>query len=179
MDAQILVPSKVSTPNKIKNAIAKVDTSNNGMSSKASETKLLATLRNGKKTFAKAKAVVPKNKKNFRLFVPIYEGESPEAENLPDISIKQEINEVPIKGNTSAVKINNEEVQFGCTSLKISKASSKRELSAIPRKSKKTSSKKSSKALGKKVSAIPKKNKDNSWELIWDNLTEELIPKAA
>ena len=60
----------------------------------------------------------------------------------------------------------------------MSKATSKRELSATQRKIKKTSSKNSSKTPEKKVSAIPKKNKNNSWKLIWDNLTEELSPKA-
>lgn len=178
MDAQILVPSKVSTPNKSKNVIANVDTPKNGMSSKASETKLVATLRHGKKASAKAKAI----KKNLRLFVPINEGESSEChtktENLPDISIKQEISEVHNKENKSEDKINSEEFLVDSTSPKISNTSPIRELSATPRKVKKTSSKNSSKALGKKVSAIPKKNKHNSWELIWDNLTEELSPKA-
>jgi hypothetical protein len=142
------------------------------MSSKASDTKLVATLRNGKKKSAKAKAVVPKNKKNLRLFVPINEDESPEGhtktENLPDISI-----EVHTKETKCEDKINSEEVQVDCTSPKISKASSKRELSATPRRLRN-----SSKAPGKKVSATSKQNKNNSWELIWDNLTEELSPKA-
>ena len=182
MDAQVLLPSKVSTPIKSKNVVAKVDTPKNGMSSKVSETKLVATLRNGKKTSAKAKAVVLKNKKNLCLFVPINEGESPEGhtktENLPDIGMKQEINEVHIKENESEDKINSEEVQVDCISPKISKASSNRESSGTQRKNKKNSSKNSSKAPEKKVSAISKKNKSNSWELIWDNLTEELSPKA-